>query len=410
MKKIILIIILSLFSIPLANAQWIIQPTGNVHPIRDVEFINRYTGWACGDNHIYKTTNGGSNWVEQSHPDAYLIQQICPVNDSVVYACDWWNFMKTINGGSNWFSLFDSVPSTQLPVLEALYFLNENTGWLAGNVVVMKTTNGGNSFVDSMRIEGDVRDIYFKDSLNGITCGMVGDFQKTTNGGVNWFELEIIKNGSLYNFIRIGKIENNLWIGGKSIYKSTDYGLTWDSIALVGEMNNVERMYAINFSSLNIGYIGGNRGGMFKTTDGGYNWKMENSGTSTSIIYSIDSFNDSIVWASRGNGTIINTSTGGQTGIENLNQQQPTNYKLYQNFPNPFNPETNIEFEIFKPGFTQIKIYNLLGEEKNSLVNEYLKSGKYKLNFNASGLTSGVYFYRLFVNEFIETKKMILIK
>ncbi|MBK6538189.1 MAG: hypothetical protein IPG09_10570 [Ignavibacteria bacterium] len=75
MRKIILIIFILSFSSLNINAQWIIQPTGNIHDIRDVEFINRYTGWACGDNYIYKTTNGGNNWIEQSHPYAYTIQR-----------------------------------------------------------------------------------------------------------------------------------------------------------------------------------------------------------------------------------------------------------------------------------------------------------------------------------------------
>jgi len=410
MKKIILIILIYLFTFLASEAQWITQPTGNIHPIRDVEFLNRYTGWACGDNHIYKTTNGGSNWREQTHPDAYLIQQVFPVNENVVYACGWWNFMKTTNGGENWTAFFAGSTGQGLPVLDALYFINENTGWLAGNVVVMKTTNGGNSFIDSMRIEVISTDIYFKDLQNGIITSYSGLIQKTTNGGINWIPIRVIKNGPLYNFNRLGVQDDIIWVGGKSIYKSTDFGGTWDSISIIESNDITEGMYGLCFTSLNTGYIGSNRGGIYKTTDSGYNWQRQNSGSSTSIIYSIDGLNDSILWASRGNGTIINTTTGGQTGIENLNQLQPTNYKLYQNFPNPFNPETNIEFEIYKSGFTVIKIYNIIGKEINSLVNEYLRSGKYNLNFNTSGLTNGVYFYRLVVNDFIETKKMILIK
>ena len=109
--------------------------------------------------------------------------------------------------------------------------------------------------------------------------------------------------------------------------------------------------------------------------------------------------------------TLSVTGIFAQTTPQNYNKGASTNdFILNQNFPNPFNPETNIEFEIYKSGFTVIKIYNIIGKEINSLVNEYLRSGKYNLNFNTSGLTNGVYFYRLVVNDFIETKKMILIK
>ena len=79
MKNIILILFTFLFFTQTSDAQWIKQFSPN-HDLRDIEFINRYTGWACGDNHIYKTTDGGISWNEQSHPDAYLIQQIFPVH------------------------------------------------------------------------------------------------------------------------------------------------------------------------------------------------------------------------------------------------------------------------------------------------------------------------------------------
>ncbi len=261
MKKIILKLIIFQCSFCIAEAQWIIQPTGNIHDIRDVEFINRYTGWACGDNYIYKTTNGGNNWIEQSHPYAYTIQQIFPVNDSVVYACGWWNFMKTINGGNNWTAFFAGGTGQGLPVLEALYFIDENTGWLAGNVVVMKTTNGGNSFVDSMRIEVISTDMYFKDSQNGLISSYSGLIKRTTNGGVNWQSVRIINNGPLYDFNQIAVVNDSVvWVGGKSIYKSTNFGSTWDSIAFI-ETNAF--MYGLAFSSLNTGFISGNMAEMY---------------------------------------------------------------------------------------------------------------------------------------------------
>ncbi|MBK7254363.1 MAG: hypothetical protein IPI04_10755 [Ignavibacteria bacterium] len=181
MKKIILKLIIFQCSIYFTEAQWIINRL-EIYMIYEMSSLLTIIRWLLGDNYIYKTTNGGNNWIEQPHPYAYTIQQIFPVNDSVVYACGWWNFMKTINGGNNWTAFFAGGTGQGLPVLEALYFIDENTGWLAGNVVVMKTTNGGNSFVDSMRIEMFV--IFILDSLNGVR--MVA-FQKT-NGGRSWNE------------------------------------------------------------------------------------------------------------------------------------------------------------------------------------------------------------------------------
>lgn len=105
-------------------------------------------------------------------------------------------------------------------------------------------------------------------------------------------------------------------------------------------------------------------------------------------------------------------------GITNYNSQIPDRYSLSQNYPNPFNPVTNVEFGISKSGFVSLKIYDVLGKEAATLVNENLQPGTYKYNFDASNLSSGVYFYRLVVsssnpikaNEFIQTKSMMLLK
>jgi hypothetical protein len=85
-------------------------------------------------------------------------------------------------------------------------------------------------------------------------------------------------------------------------------------------------------------------------------------------------------------------------------------YKLYQNYPNPFNPITTITYNVKEQGLVSLRVYNLLGEEVAILVNEEKNSGSYKINFNAFGLSSGIYFYKLQVNNFIDTKKFILLK
>jgi hypothetical protein len=85
-------------------------------------------------------------------------------------------------------------------------------------------------------------------------------------------------------------------------------------------------------------------------------------------------------------------------------------YFLFQNFPNPFNPSTRINYNIGEPGLVQIKIYNVLGVEVASLVNEQQNAGNYTIGFDAAKLSSGVYFYSLSVNNFTQTRKMILEK
>jgi len=97
-------------------------------------------------------------------------------------------------------------------------------------------------------------------------------------------------------------------------------------------------------------------------------------------------------------------------GILNLSSEIPKEFKLYQNYPNPFNPTTNLEFDIPKSGFVKIVVYDILGKEVETLVNESLQPGKYKLNFNGDKLTSGIYFYKISSVGFNDIKRMILIK
>jgi hypothetical protein len=83
---------------------------------------------------------------------------------------------------------------------------------------------------------------------------------------------------------------------------------------------------------------------------------------------------------------------------------------LKQNYPNPFNPTTNIEFSIPNSEFVTLKVYNILGEEVARLVSEKLAAGQYKYDWDARKLASGVYLYRLKASEYVDVKKMILMK
>lgn len=83
---------------------------------------------------------------------------------------------------------------------------------------------------------------------------------------------------------------------------------------------------------------------------------------------------------------------------------------MSQNYPNPFNPSTNISYDIPKDVFVTIKIYDISGREIKTLVNEYIRAGRYIIGFNASGLSSGIYFCKIIAGNYIETKRMVLIK
>jgi hypothetical protein len=103
-------------------------------------------------------------------------------------------------------------------------------------------------------------------------------------------------------------------------------------------------------------------------------------------------------------------NTTGLVAITNNETTTPNSFTLSQNYPNPFNPSTKVDFSIPKSSFVKLTINDVLGKEKSILVNEQLSAGSYSVNFNASSLPSGVYFYKIIAGSFTDSKKMILIK
>lgn len=140
---------------------------------------------------------------------------------------------------------------------------------------------------------------------------------------------------------------------------------------------------------------------IFRGWDGSGNGSYtspDSSGNDTSVVISMQNpLSESARWA-----ILI--------GIKNISSEIPKEYKLYQNFPNPFNPNTNIQFDIIKFGNVKITVFDLLGREVTVLVNELLQPGRYKTDFDASALSSGVYYYKIESNDFTNIKKLVVLK
>lgn len=141
----------------------------------------------------------------------------------------------------------------------------------------------------------------------------------------------------------------------------------------------------------------------------GPNFTIASSGDATFVTGGNIYFRPEIVIIQGGMLQTISDST-----LVNIDQQEPpiipARFMLQQNYPNPFNPVTNIEFSIPNVEFVTLKIYNTLGQEVVKLISERLTAGTYKYEWDASGLASGVYLYRIEAGDYLEVKKMVLIK
>jgi len=126
-----------------------------------------------------------------------------------------------------------------------------------------------------------------------------------------------------------------------------------------------------------------------------------------------DKINGEILNEELNNGEEIRIINNLITSIEvtgRITGQLPVSYELYQNYPNPFNPNTLIKFSIAKEAQVNLIVFNILGEKVQELKNEIMKPGHYEVEFNALSLASGIYLYKIYAGDFVQTKKMVLLK
>lgn len=414
MKKVIYIIFAISLSHNFANCQWVQQNSGTTQHLYDLNFINIQTGWVCGNNGtLLKTTNGGNKWFEQNTGiiDRPL-NSIHFINENTGWGCTSLIntagiIMKTTNGGNNWILQYSSPNKSFL----SLFFVDSLKGWISASGSggwVYRTNDNGNSWDSIFVTTGAARDIEFINSQTGwVTMG--SRIYKTVDGGTSWsLQFDNIGNGEMQSLSIVNSdigyaVSLETW----RVYKTTNSGGNWLSNNILPDCFNSHSIYFLNE---NTGWVSGDCGQLFSTTNGGVNWYQHQTNTN-SFLQSVQFVSDSIGWAVGGAGRIINTTTGGAIlGIEPISNTIPNEYKLYQNYPNPFNSKTVFRFSLAEADDYRLEVYDLLGKRVNVVFNEFLSAGSYEIKYDAYSLSSGLYLYKLISKKFIQTKKFILIK
>jgi photosystem II stability/assembly factor-like uncharacterized protein len=358
---------------------------------------------------IYKTTNGGLNFTAQN--SNYTAQRFMSIfmkhPDTVFISGNYGKILRTVNGGQNWVTLYSDTTLQ----FWGLFFTTSNTGYVAGsNGRIMKTTNKGDNWTNLSSTTSTALDgIYFVNENTGYVGG-ANIFLKTTDAGQTWTN----KTGSFISPFETAEdvyfADANTGIYGTNasrIVKTTNGGDSWYLV------NNTigGAVWGLEFPTPNIGYACTDSGKVMKTVNGGENWITQNTPmTGTDHFYEISFPSLNTGYVSTWYGRILKTTDGGATFVSNINSGIPGAYKLYQNDPNPFNPSTIIKFQISKAAYITLKVFDVLGREVKTLVNEYMNTGEHEINFDAGGLNSGIYFYKLTAGDFSETKKMLMLK
>lgn len=186
-------------------------------------------------------------------------------------------------------------------------------------------------------------------------------------------------------------------------YYSDDMGVSWNRISSIS--GNSITCFLVNHAS---DYLAGTSDrGVYLSTDRGLNWQPAGNGITDSNVTSLVFDQQGYLYAATDSG--IFKSTGIVSGVHE-NEGSPVSFYLFQNYPNPFNPATTISYQLPAVGRVSLKVYDVLGREVRTLVDEVKRPGKYVIEFDGNGLPSGVYFYRLSARNHVETKKMVLIK
>ena len=384
---------------------------------------------------LYITTDGGNNWNPRPLPNSlipgdYLNDISIIGEENIWFSTLHGKIYSTSDGGFNWqLQFYDTTVSRNMNYIEMFDSLN---GMAMGDPVdnskpalFLKTTNGGinwNSQNDSTLIGlGSVfnwRHVNFADINIGYFFSAFENppkLYKTTNSGKDW---QVIYDTIFFNVVK--GYDENIILGEEgsfsTIHRTIDGGQNWES-----------KRWNILDLGFDIEYIPGNPSkvwyasyGLSFSNDSGKTWVEEfrdNDFTFNDIVFT-DEYTGWLDQLSIGSGGLLKkiyrTTNGGLGGLITVYDNQSNivvgNYVLSQNYPNPFNPITTINYQIPEISFVTLKVYDVLGNEIATLINEEKPAGNYEIEFDAMGLSSGMYFYQLQAGGFAETKKMVLLK
>lgn len=442
--------------------------SGVSQTLNGIAFIRANIGTAVGDNGIViRTTDGGQNWVQQSSgiSGPGKLNSVSFVNDNVGFAAGYnassvGAVIKTTNGGSTW----TNIPTGINSLLFSIDFRDESNGIAVGtDGAILVTTNSGSTWTNrslgfgftltsvqlvsssfavasgfsflefppvgvvyvstnggdtwSERSNGITQTLersFFTNENEGIAIGSYGEIYRTTNGGLNWTFEQSGTDNTLYS---LHTSDNNTIITGRggTILSSTsvvpvELGsfrgeadgrkavLLWSTST---ETNNKGFEIQRRLKSVkNLGDDGFQRAGYlpgYGTTTQTHNYSFTDENLSSGIYqYRLKQIDLDGAFK--------------YSNITEVNISQPAGYSLDQNYPNPFNPATTIKFSVPEMVKVEMKVFDILGREVATIVNEIKNAGNYQVQFNGNSLASGIYLLRLKAGEFIQTKAMTLMK
>jgi photosystem II stability/assembly factor-like uncharacterized protein len=324
---------------------------------------------------------------------------------------------RSNDGGTSWVNATNGLTGTGAWVGPLISHPTLPEIFYTARQQVFKTSNWGVVWEGiSSGTGGVIRELAISKSNPDVMYAAAGStMYRSTNGGLNFTNVNAGLPGRVITSVYIHPDSSNVALatfsgfGAGKIYKTTNGAANWVSISgnLPDSPVNDGMFYYPGFSTSTL--LVAMDIGVFVTTDYGTTWSELADGLPNTVAMHLDYHNTTgkLRIGTHGRGT---WEANGVIGIISYSSQIPGSYGLSQNYPNPFNPVTNIKYDLVNPGYVKLAVYDIMGREIETVVNQKQSAGTYIVQFDASRLASGVYFYTLRTNDFTATKKMIIAK
>jgi len=335
------------------------------------------TLFAGGLDGIWRSTNGGERWENVLYLyEGAGIWDFIQANDGRIFACGN-TIYESNDGGNSWHAIDNSrLPSVALWPMDDFVKTKNGTLFVSSRGV-LKSTDNGQTWIIS-------------DSL--------------------WYDENLPRSGSLVFDPLDGSLYKSTIDYDKRMFRSDDEGKTWRAINdqfIADPLINVFCMISSPNYGIFVGLSYPGLGGIYNSIDGGESWHYVCLKESVIMSFAWLSQDTLLVGTWEGMYIVV---LGKVTSVSVGEKTSAPDFSLSQNYPNPFNPSTKINFSVPKLSFVTLKVYDVLGKEVTTLVQEEKSPGSYSVEFNASNLPSGTYFYRLQIDNIAETKKMMFLK
>jgi photosystem II stability/assembly factor-like uncharacterized protein len=360
--------------------------------------------FAGGNHHVYRSTDNGRTWIDVCSTNKN-VTSIAVSSSGDIFVGTYAGIYRSTDRCGTW---------TQATFANGVYAIAITP---SGRVVaggfdgIHSSTDNGVTWKQTTVVpNGNITalGVNLDGSVFAATNGS-GVF-RSTNGGADFAPANVGLTNPWVQSLAINTANGHVIVGvygNGGIFRSTDKGDTWGQVAVKG----LPYPFVEAFATLPNGLIfaGSDRAGVYSSTDDGSSWKELNTGLRDARVYSLVINSSGYVFAgTAGNGVFM--STRSITPVGEINRGTPSSFCLQQNYPNPFNPSTVIEFTLPQKEYVTLTVYSMLGQKLATLLDEGLTPGTHKVEWNARGCASGVYFCRLQAGQFVDTKKVVLVK